>query len=123
MISYRVDGPILILTIGASTYAERTAVYETVRTDPSVPTGALLLLDARQFEEAITEALLRQRVALLRTQLGPKLGQVCAVIVPEQSIVDARLFQIIAVEHELRVGLFRDEAEARQWLSAYFPNP
>jgi hypothetical protein len=123
MISYRVDGPILILTIGASTYAERTAVYEKVRADPSVPNGALLLFDAREFEEALTESLVWQRVALLRQQLGPKLGLVCAVLVSEQSVVGVRLFQIVAAEHELRVGLFRDEAEARQWLSAYFPNP
>ena len=73
------------------------------------------------FQDAVTEALLRQRFALLRQQLGSKLGQVCAILVSEQGMVDVRLFQVVAAEDELRVGIFQDEAEARRWLSAYFP--
>ena len=102
MISYRVDGPILVLTLGVSTWVERSALYETIRADPSVPNNALLLIDARQFQDAVTEPLLRQRFALLRQQLGPKLGQVCAILVSEQGMVDVRLFQVVAAEDELR---------------------
>jgi hypothetical protein len=84
VITYRMDGPILILTkSGISTLAERTALFDALRADPALPDGALLLLDIRQEEDAVGDKELADRFQGLRSALGRKLGPACAVIESE----------------------------------------
>ena len=120
MTTYRMDGRILIITVDpSSTFTERRAVYGALRADPCVPDGALLLLDVRDVEETFTEAVLRSRVAVFFDALGRKLGPVCAMLVSATDNALGRyMFQIIADEKAVNVGLFDDERDARQWLQA-----
>jgi hypothetical protein len=92
-----------MLTIDAtSTFAERMAVYQAIGGDALVPDFAMLL------------------VPRFLSQLGSKVGTVCALLVSsEQDSVSSRWSQIVAGEQDLRVGLFHDEAEAGRWLRGY----
>jgi hypothetical protein len=123
MTTYHVDGSILVITVDpASTFTERRAVYKALRADRLVPDRALLLIDVRQVEETYTETVLRSRVAVFFDALGRKLGPVCALVVPAAgNALGKYMFQIIADENAVRVGLFDDEAEARQWLHSNQP--
>jgi hypothetical protein len=119
VLSYRIDGAILILT--ASRGPQPQEVFDAVHADPRVPQGALVLIDARGADPAHSEMEVRERARVLISQLGSKVGSVCAVIVAPELALDAHLFQVFGSGLGLRVGLFPDEATARQWLEAYLP--
>lgn len=66
MISYRADGPFVILTTnGRASDLERHAVFDAIRSDPQVPDGAHLILDLRKYEAKLTQAELDTRVTTL----------------------------------------------------------
>ena len=119
MLSYRIDGAILVLT--AARGPQRQEVFDAVHADPRVPQGALVLIDARAAEPARSELEVRERARVLVNRLGSKVGAVCAVIVAPELALDAHLFQVFGSGLGLRVGLFPDEPTARQWLEAYLP--
>jgi hypothetical protein len=124
MLTYAIDGHILTLTaVGSSTAEHRIATFTAIRTDPNVPPGALLLVNARETTEPFDHGVLSERIALLIDALGPKLADVCAVVGPSSYLVESYLFQTIAARSGLRVGLFKDESSAVAWLSAYLPVP
>jgi hypothetical protein len=118
-LSYEIDGPILTLRAsGAPTLSERQAVFDAVRADARVPSGALVLLDVREVDVARSEFTPVEQLRALLDHLGPKLGPVCAMIVRPEIATQARIFQGAGVGVGLRVGLFSDEPSARRWLSA-----
>jgi hypothetical protein len=119
MLSYEIDASILTLrTSGALTVNEREAVFDAVRADARVPLGALVLIDARQRDLAPSEFAVVERLRVLLDQLGPKLGPVCAVVVPAGPATQWRIFQDAARGAGLQVALFIDEPSARLWLEA-----
>jgi hypothetical protein len=120
MLSYEVDGP--TLTLRASrilTLDEREMMLNAARADPAVPNDALLLIDARDIDVAMSESTMAERLRVLVGLLGPKLGRVCAVIVPPRLAPQFRLFQTAGNGMGLQIELFSDEPSARQWLSAH----
>jgi hypothetical protein len=120
VISYRVDGDIvLIVAVGGYTTDERDAVYEGIRQDDAVVDGALLLIDARGNIAPKPQSELRSAIQQMIDRVGTKIGSTWAVVLREDRHVQGHMFQAIAAEHGLRVGLFFDEGEARQWLRAY----
>ena len=119
MLSYEVDGSILILRAsGTSTADERGSALDAVRADERVPNGAPLLLDAREVDVIADRQVLVERLRTLLHHLGPKLGQVCAVLVAPRVRDQAGMFKTEAVGIGLRVELFSDETAARRWLDA-----
>jgi hypothetical protein len=118
LLSYEVDGPILKI-VGApnATSEERLALYDAARSDPRVPVGALLLLDARQSPTDLTREEVRDRVAFLMERLGLKVGPLCAVIVSAGGLRQATELQLVGQEQfKMRVGVFENEQAARNWL-------
>jgi hypothetical protein len=120
--TYEFDGELIEITLERdTTFVERLALYHQIRADPRVPDGTLILLDARLHTEHLTQALVRERIVLIKDALGPKMGTVFAILVSEDRKIDGMLFQVVAAEYEVRVGIFVDRTLARQWLRAYLP--
>src|ERR1700730_17624922 len=107
MLTYRMDGPMLILTkSGSSTPQERAALYDALRADPSVPTGALLLLDLRLDADMLRgDSEFGSRLLVLRHALGLKLGPACAMIVHARYHADVRALQGMPVADGFRFGM------------------
>jgi hypothetical protein len=123
MLTYAIHGHILTLTaVGISSPEHRAATFDALRMDANIPQGVLLLVDAHETTESLDAVVLRDRLAQLMEAFGPKLAPVCAVIGPPSYNLEAHLFQKIAGQAGLRVGLFKDEASARAWLSVYRPD-
>jgi hypothetical protein len=120
LLSYEVDGSILILRAsGTSTADERGSALDAVKADERVPNDALLLLDAREVDVVASKEVMVERLRMLLHHLGPKLGQSCAVLVAQRVRDQAGIFKTAAVGFGLRVELFGDEPTARRWLNAY----
>ena len=118
MLSYEVDGTMLILRAsGTTTLAQREPVFDAVRTDARIPNDALVLLDVREVDVGMSNHVVVERLRVLLDQLGPKLGPACALIVTPGVGDQARIFQTEATGFGLRVKLFSDERIARQWLN------
>jgi hypothetical protein len=119
MVSYESDGSVLTLRAsGTTTISERQPVFDAIRADASVPKDALLLLDVREVDVGMSEYAVVERLRVLFDELGPKLGPVCAMIVPQGLAEQGRFFQTEAIGIGLRVGLFSDELSARRWLTS-----
>jgi hypothetical protein len=119
VLSYEADGSILILRAsGTSTADERGSALDTVRADERVPTGALLLLDAREVDVDASKEAMVERLHMLLHHLGPKLGHVCAVLAAPRVRDQAGIFKAAAVGIGLRAEIFSDEPSARRWLNA-----
>jgi len=120
--TYEFDGHLVEITLDRdTTFAERVALYHQIRADSRVPDGALILLDARLHVETLTQAMVAERIPLIKQALGPKMGSVFAILVSADRKIDGLLFQVVAAEQNVRVGIFIDRAMARQWLRAYLP--
>ena len=120
MISYQVDGKILILNVvGDVIPEERQRVYDAIRADPAVLDGSVLIVDARFSRVTFLDATLEARVRLLLDQLGPKVREVCAFIEPEYDPVFGLKFQRACASLGVQVGLFANEARAREWLAPF----
>jgi hypothetical protein len=121
VITYRVEGLMLIVAkSGTSTLEERAAIFDALRADPAVPTGALLLLDLRHIEESLDSPEFGRRLLGLRDALGLKLGAACAVLVHDRHEADARAFKGLHYTG-VRLAMFTDEAVARNWLNVFIP--
>jgi len=120
MLSYTIDGSLLTLNAsGTPTLDEREQVFNAMRADPAVPNGAQLLIDARDVDLALADVSMAERLRVLVDLVGPKLGPVCAVIIPAGLATQFRLFQTAGRGAGLKVELFSDEQSARQWLVAH----
>jgi hypothetical protein len=120
--TYHFDGELIEITLDRdTTFVERLALYHQIRADPRVPDGTLILLDARLHTEHLTQSLVRERIVLIKDALGSKMGPVFAILVSPDRTVDGLLFQVVAAEYQVRVGIFVDRAMARKWLRAYLP--
>ena len=120
MLSYEIDGSILILRAsGTATAEERASALDAVRADERVPSGAPLLLDAREVDGIAGKQVVVERLHMLLQHLGPKLGQVCALLVASRVREQADIFQREAVGIGLRVELFGNEPSALRWLKTY----
>ena len=118
MLTYDVDGAILILTAtGTVSAIERQDTFAAIASDPRVPRGALVLVDARRTDPAVTLAEVEERAHRLVHFLGPKLGGFCAVIAPPRLTGDVEHFRAASGEMGLRVEVFSDEPAARKWLA------
>ena len=120
MVSYRVDGKILRLTISGEVEPhERRVMFEAIRSDPKVPDGAVLLIDARESGIAFKNTTVESRLAFLLDGLGPKFSRVCAFIEPIRDPLYGKAFQRAGERQGVHIGLFKDEAEALRWLAPY----
>jgi len=124
MMTYKADGPFVILTTtGKTTHAERQAVYDAIRADPNVPDGALLIIDLRQYAVRLTQQELHDRATMMIDSLGGKVGPSCAMLVGDVSLRIGLSFQLVAANMNFRVGVFHDESAAREWLSPGLEEP
>jgi hypothetical protein len=118
MLSYEIDGSILTLrATGRVTHLERVPVFDAVRADANVPNNALLLIDFTKAHALTSPYAVIERLRILVDQLGPKLGRLCAMIVPPALAAQGASFQTEAQAFGLRVAIFCDERSARQWLT------
>jgi hypothetical protein len=119
MFSYKASGPFVTLqSDGKADARERQAVFDAIRFDPKVHDGANLILDLRRAVIQVTQSDLEERVRVLFSTLGARLGTACAVIVKDKSLRFGLNVQAIAGNMNFRVGIFHDEAVARKWLIA-----
>jgi hypothetical protein len=119
--TYDFDGQVVEITLDRdTTFAERVALYHQIRADPRVPEPALILLDASLHVETLTQAVVRERIPQIKAALGPKMGPVFAILVSEDRKIDGMLFQVVAADYQVHVGIFVDRVMARQWLRSYF---
>jgi hypothetical protein len=121
--SYEVDGSILILRAsGTTTLSERQRVFNA---GPMRPFRLMRCCCSTSVRSTSVRAISPSantpglNAYVLVDQLGRKLGPVCAVIVSPGLAEQSRLFQDAGSGVGLRVGLFRDEPSARQWLRAH----
>src|SRR4051812_12097196 len=83
VLSYAIDGFVLsVKATGIPSPDERAAVIHAIRSDPAVPTGAVLLLQVEDPTARFDETALRARLSGLIRGLGPKIAPVCAVVSP-----------------------------------------
>ena len=114
--SYEMRAGVLVVTPrGTPPDGERLAMYEAIKRDTSVPDSVRVLLDWSRMDNT-TVGDIERRVRLFIARLGPKLGQVCALIVPPRLAAEGQQLQRTASAHGLRVELFRDEASALRWM-------
>lgn len=104
---------------GTPTEEERQAGYDAIAADPRIPHGALVVLDMGRLDALGSLKEVERRARILVARLGPKLGPVCAVIVPPRMALEAQHFQALSDHLGLRVAVFHDEPEALQWIDRY----
>lgn len=76
MLAYTIAGRVLRLDVlGDVSLDERNAVYDSVRADPNVPDGCVLMVDAREAAITFKDATIDVRVQALIDVLGPKFGR------------------------------------------------
>lgn len=120
MVSYRVEGAILRLTISGDVAArERQALFDAIRSDPNVPMRAALLVDARESGITFKNATIETRLEALLEGRGPKFSKVCAFIEPIHDPLYGKAFQRAGQKHGVHIGLFKVEADALRWLAPY----
>jgi hypothetical protein len=120
MLSYEIDGSVLILRAsGTTTHAQREPVFAAVRADARVPNDTLVLLDVREVDVGMSKPVVVERLRVLIDLLGPKLGSACALIVTPELGDQSRIFETEAAGFGLRAKLFTDERIARQWLMCF----
>ena len=122
MFAYTVNDKYLELTAtGFVTADEAQTTFRAIRADPAVPDDVPYLMDLRQYDHtSMSVEELKPRVLRMFEILGPKIGSYWAVIIDSQMehVVKARLLQHIVQGDDATVMLFRDAAEAREWLEA-----
>jgi hypothetical protein len=117
MLSYEIDGAVLILRAsGTTTRDQREPVFAAMRADARVPNGAPVLLDVREVDVGMSKHVVVERLRVLLDLLGPKLGAACALLVTPELGDQSRIFETEAAGFGLRAKLFTDERTARQWL-------
>ncbi|HET9342192.1 MAG TPA: hypothetical protein VFO25_04700 [Candidatus Eremiobacteraceae bacterium] len=120
MVTYRAEGAILRLIIsGDVTARERQALFDAIRSDPKVPPGAALLVDARESGITFKNATIETRLGALLDGLGPKFSKVCAFIEPIHDPLYGKAFQRAGRKNGVHIGLFKDDADALRWLAPY----
>ena len=120
-VSYRFEGRIFRLAnVGESTVDELIETFEAALDDPAFPEHAILLWDIRE-SVSLKE---RSAAELLRiTQiLGPKAhrhSNTSAILVPNDLYHGLmRMATAYGSEYESNSKLFRDEAEALEWIGS-----
>lgn len=120
MLTYHVDGRVLsIAASGTPSDDERRVLIEAILEDPRIPDAALVLLDVRRADARGNPREVEHRTRYFIQRLAPRIGPVCAVIVAPEMMHEAVHMQSAGAEMGLRIGLFKSEADARQWLKAY----
>jgi hypothetical protein len=120
-VSYRFEGRIFRLTnVGESTVDELIATFEAALDDPDFPDRAILLWDIREstsLEERSTDELRR-----ITSALGPKAhrhSNTSALLVSSDLYYGLmRMATAYGDEFESNSKLFRDEAEALEWIDS-----
>ena len=100
---------------------EAAATFRAIREDARVPEGLSWLMDLRQYDQSsMSPDDMPARVSGMITLLGPKLGPFWALVIDNQveHLVLGRLLQRFMQELDATVMLFREDAEAREWLDA-----
>ena len=121
MLSYEYDGSVLILTFrGTTSDLQRSITYGEIVRNEQVPDAALAILDTRRADDDATDsAEVERRARVLVQGLGPKLGAAIAVIAPPRLAEPIEHFQKLSAQLGIRISVFRDEPEARQWLLTF----
>jgi hypothetical protein len=124
LLSYRINGPFVEVSLG-DTYSLSAlrALFESVRDDPALPRGALLLFDGSARTDVLSDADVRARLDALLETLAPRVAPVCAVIMSSAIARAAQTAQREARAADFRVELFLDFESARRWLAGYLPPP
>jgi hypothetical protein len=120
MLRYEVYGRVLTITVkGTPTDDQRESAYTAIALDGRVPRKALVLLDGRRADSPGSPQDVEARARALVRGIGSKLGPACAVIVSPRLFEEAQHFQVVTTELGLKVGVFQDELQAREWLETF----
>ena len=94
MLTSRTDGQFVEIDFGASyETTELRTLFETIRDDPGVPDGALLLFDASSRTEVLSEDLVRARLDMYSDILRARVAPVFAAIVSSATVVSGQTVQ------------------------------
>lgn len=120
MYTYDIDRNVLTLLPRANpTDAERDALYQAIVADPRVPERVMVILDLRQMDVPADLADVEHRARKMVAGLGPKLGAVCAVIVPPEMALEAQHLQAMSQQLGTRIALFHGDSDARNWIARF----
>lgn len=122
MLTYRAtNGYVEFTATGSVTAEEAAATFVAIRDDVAVPSGLSWLMDLRQYDQSsMPPDDMPARVSRMIAILGPKLGPFWALVLDTQieHAIRGRLLQQFVQDRDATVMLFRDVAEAREWLDA-----
>jgi hypothetical protein len=119
VLPYRTDGQFVEISLGARyETTELRTLFETIRDDPRVPDGALLLFDASSRTQVMSEHLARARLEMYLDILRGRAAPAFAAIVSSASALSGQTVQREAAAAGVRVALFLDSQSARRWLSS-----
>jgi len=99
--------------------ADLGVLFDAVRGDPRVTTPAFALIDARAVDWLPSDAEVREQLGLFLLMLGRRISPALAVISTARLNTALRTGQIDGNRWGLRVGIFKDAASARNWLTGY----
>jgi hypothetical protein len=124
VLSYRIDGRFVEIDLGERyTATELRDLFELIRSDQTVPDGALLLFEASARTQVLSEDDVRQRLRMLIDLLGSRVAPAFAAVVSSASALTGQVAQREAPAMGLRCGLFVDAERARRWLDSVAPAP
>jgi hypothetical protein len=122
---YSIDpaaGVLHVVGEGVINQAERLAAIRSWMRDPAYRRGLRTLCDFSAVASTPRLSELREIVSLIQLQspfIGPKR---LAMIAPSSTVFGvARQFQSLAGSSPLEIGIFRDRAQAAQWLGLETP--
>jgi len=119
VLTYRTDGRFVEIDLGTGyETTELRTLFETIRDDPRVPDGALLLFDASSRLQVLSEDLVRARFEIYSEILRGRVAPVFAAIVSSATVVSGQTVQREVAANGIRVALFLDSQSARRWLSS-----
>jgi hypothetical protein len=119
---YQIDGPFVEICVADGySLADLRALFESIRDDPRLPPGALLVFDSSARAEVLSDADVRSRLAVFLDILRPRMVPAFAAIASSAIASSARASQQYAAAVGVRVELFLDLERARDWLSTCAP--
>lgn len=118
-VSYRVDGGAVVITFtGTSAFDEVQRLLSLAASDPRLVPDMPVLIDARSCRDDVPQAVLQEQakfVASLRGRLGPRY----AIVTGDPLRFGlARMFEAYGELEGLEVAVFKDLADAREWLGS-----
>jgi hypothetical protein len=120
-LSYSIDselGIVRIVVVGGATQSEQTGLADAWSNDPHYKPGMPILLDNRLREEVVSSGHIREMADLTKKSDVLEPGTRCAVVVASDVEFGlTRMYATLAEGGPMETRVFRDIAEAEDWLT------